>query len=809
MKKTNDTNWNAQLITETGFSGGCSTSFKLGTGHIVMAGLNRDPKTDADYKSIDFAWYARNGETLIYENGQFKKSFGKIHKSSDIFQIMYDNVNVKYILNGKVEYTSSVNLPQNTTLYFDSSISTYHATTPAISDFSFMPVGASGNTGAKGATGAKGSVGAKGAPGDISGFSKSQFFNYASDENWEIAEGRSQYSDNSTGGAFSVNGSVSENRVDFGTGPDGTPMKIWTATNQSSDRGADGGWNKNITGLNINKLYCSVIYFKIPEKATSDTHGYFYHGTGQGVDQIVTTTGKPQQSNGKDYWNPYFNVRPIKDLPHNQWLMSVGYIIPHTNPGDTTQAVALTGIYNCLTGAKIHTGTAWRFGKSGQQLSGGHRAYYYYNSTTSKLKINFAKPMFFEVNAMSPSAHDLLRVLSNPAQQDYYAPNQKSGYINVDSNAFVRIAGRGAGVGLLQEDAGGAFEVARFQNHAPTINGKTYRTNVMQFNYGKGWQYENTMTPGHMRIGKIPSDWPVSNATKHEGGELQLVATDDNIMSIDSFSDPDNYLKLGNTKYNFRFFNATNQQLYTVISEKGVGIKTGWLKIVNDTPNENKTATKHSHIILSKTYLGPDKTVAGFQLKKGGQYEHFRIATLNPDFEDMNPTSVIESTSLWFKNNEIYHGKDGIWNRSGDVKRDAKAALDPYGNFYSVRGFIANTRFSDRRLKKNINQISSSEALEKVKSLRGVTFRWKDESTDAEEGLKVGLIAQEVQKIVPEIVSTKSRIEGEVDEKNQPKFTDRLYVEYSRVVPLLIESVKELSNTIDSLKKEINDLKKS
>jgi hypothetical protein len=280
-------------------------------------------------------------------------------------------------------------------------------------------------------------------------------------------------------------------------------------------------------------------------------------------------------------------------------------------------------------------------------------------------------------------------------------------------------------------------------------------------------------------------------------------------MSIDSFSDPDNYLKLGNTKYNFRFFNATNQQLYTVISEKGVGIKTGWLKIVNDTPNENKTATKHSHIILSKTYLGPDKTVAGFQLKKGGQYEHFRIATLNPDFEDMNPTSVIESTSLWFKNNEIYHGKDGIWNRSGDVKRDAKAALDPYGNFYSVRGFIANTRFSDRRLKKNINQISSSEALEKVKSLRGVTFRWKDESTDAEEGLKVGLIAQEVQKIVPEIVSTKSRIEGEVDEKNQPKFTDRLYVEYSRVVPLLIESVKELSNTIDSLKKEINDLKKS
>ena len=76
-------------------------------------------------------------------------------------------------------------------------------------------------------------------------------------------------------------------------------------------------------------------------------------------------------------------------------------------------------------------------------------------------------------------------------------------------------------------------------------------------------------------------------------------------------------------------------------------------------------------------------------------------------------------------------------------------------------------------------------------------------------GTKVGLIAQEVQKIVPEIVTTKPRIENNDGSKETPELKDRLYIEYSRVVPLLIESVKELSSTIDSLKQEITDLKKS
>ena len=55
----------------------------------------------------------------------------------------------------------------------------------------------------------------------------------------------------------------------------------------------------------------------------------------------------------------------------------------------------------------------------------------------------------------------------------------------------------------------------------------------------------------------------------------------------------------------------------------------------------------------------------------------------------------------------------------------------------------------------------------------------------------------------------KPRIENNDGSKETPDLKDRLYIEYSRIVPLLVESVKELSSTIDSLKQELEDLKKS
>jgi hypothetical protein len=97
---------------------------------------------------------------------------------------------------------------------------------------------------------------------------------------------------------------------------------------------------------------------------------------------------------------------------------------------------------------------------------------------------------------------------------------------------------------------------------------------------------------------------------------------------------------------------------------------------------------------------------------------------------------------------------------------------------------------SDIRLKDNIQVIKGS--LDKIDGIRGVEFDWNEKSPGwaRERGHDIGVIAQEVQKVVPEIV---------VERKN-----GYLGVDYKRIIPLLIESIKELKQEVEDLKKKVN-----
>ncbi|MEN0060394.1 MAG: tail fiber domain-containing protein, partial [Bdellovibrio sp.] len=65
------------------------------------------------------------------------------------------------------------------------------------------------------------------------------------------------------------------------------------------------------------------------------------------------------------------------------------------------------------------------------------------------------------------------------------------------------------------------------------------------------------------------------------------------------------------------------------------------------------------------------------------------------------------------------------------------------------------TNASDRRLKKDINSLATQEMLEKVLALRGVSYHWR--SPVREQNLQVGFIAQEMEQIFPDLVSTDSQ----------------------------------------------------
>jgi len=97
----------------------------------------------------------------------------------------------------------------------------------------------------------------------------------------------------------------------------------------------------------------------------------------------------------------------------------------------------------------------------------------------------------------------------------------------------------------------------------------------------------------------------------------------------------------------------------------------------------------------------------------------------------------------------------------------------------------ASTAFSDERLKENIKKIENP--LKAIEQLNGVTYDWKSNGKSS-----VGVIAQDVQKVFPDLVKEVQPLEG--DEK-------RLTVNYDGLIGVLIEAVKDLSNQVNELKK--------
>ena len=105
--------------------------------------------------------------------------------------------------------------------------------------------------------------------------------------------------------------------------------------------------------------------------------------------------------------------------------------------------------------------------------------------------------------------------------------------------------------------------------------------------------------------------------------------------------------------------------------------------------------------------------------------------------------------------------------------------------------------YSDERLKDDVKTIDS--ALEKVKKLRGVEFVWNKGSRKDEKD--IGVIAQETEKVLPEIVREKKMgLHTDSDEKFKT-------VDYDKLTAVLIESIKEQQKQIEELKSEIQELK--
>jgi hypothetical protein len=109
--------------------------------------------------------------------------------------------------------------------------------------------------------------------------------------------------------------------------------------------------------------------------------------------------------------------------------------------------------------------------------------------------------------------------------------------------------------------------------------------------------------------------------------------------------------------------------------------------------------------------------------------------------------------------------------------------------------------YSDERLKEDIVEIQ--DALEKVMSLRGVTYTPNSiaESLGYKKQNEVGVIAQDVEKVLPEAVKP-APFDIMLFENTEISRSGHNYktVQYEKIVPLLIEAIKELNNEVKLLK---------
>ena len=123
---------------------------------------------------------------------------------------------------------------------------------------------------------------------------------------------------------------------------------------------------------------------------------------------------------------------------------------------------------------------------------------------------------------------------------------------------------------------------------------------------------------------------------------------------------------------------------------------------------------------------------------------------------------------------------------SNERGRFTNSGLSVTGSISASADVVAYAS-SDKRLKDNIKNIANP--LEKLNKLNGIEFDWNDKQ-DLYKGHDIGVIAQEVEEVLPEIVDT--REDG------------HKAVKYDRMVALLIEAVKEQQKQINKLEEKLN-----
>lgn len=203
-----------------------------------------------------------------------------------------------------------------------------------------------------------------------------------------------------------------------------------------------------------------------------------------------------------------------------------------------------------------------------------------------------------------------------------------------------------------------------------------------------------------------------------------------------------------------------------------LALTAGEVKTILEMDKVDNTADEDKHVFSAGRIYPPIKI-------NGEEFDGSSDIDLGDDLGNHTATENIKTGTY-----SISHDGESGKGLSFDVSGNAIYAQDltVNGNFYTP---------SDQRLKTNIETLT--EALENLDQLQGVRFEYIDQKKYM-IGPKIGLIAQELQKVFPEMVSQGA--------------DGYLKVDYTQLSAVLIQAVKEQQQQLREQAKEIEDLKK-
>ena len=158
--------------------------------------------------------------------------------------------------------------------------------------------------------------------------------------------------------------------------------------------------------------------------------------------------------------------------------------------------------------------------------------------------------------------------------------------------------------------------------------------------------------------------------------------------------------------------------------------------------------------------------------------------------------------------NQGLKGDKGDQGDAGGFSTNSNAQVNSLGVGTGASGTAGEIRatnnitayYSDKRLKKDIEKISN--ALSKLERINGVFYTQNELAEEFgynDYSKQVGVIAQEIQEVLPEAVAFAPFDRDEND--NSKSGENYLTVRYEKIVPLLIEAIKELLNRVENLEK--------